>query len=363
MLLDCCYSGAVQQGLRGDVGSELQIVEDARGFYIMTASTGLQSAREVEKMPGGAVMGRFTAAMVSGIESGAADFGRKGKILVSDLRRHLGKAITGQTPQFFDRRASGDPIISFSPSTAVQLPAGGMEGPTRFSSAARNIWRPTRGRLKSLEKPIVSAELLDKARGYRKWRLTAGDSVALELDLNPEKSARLSSDYLENDFSAHKDKFSIYVGGGLAARDTWFIGSEAAVRMGSEIVPFGDTQEISHHLAEYNLIVINQSRFTVRISGQQADLCIFVMNLGPKLQLARGGYYQSLTEHPLPLEEKEIGPPCQRDDRREGIDELKGDGDDQSWVVRLGTTGSSGNDEWLYSEPGPWPAHGSTEKV
>ena len=80
LLLDCCYSGAVGDGLRGDIGSELQVVQNARGFYIITATTRMQTAREIAPVPGGVVMGRFTASLVNGIESGAADHGRKGKI-------------------------------------------------------------------------------------------------------------------------------------------------------------------------------------------------------------------------------------------------------------------------------------------
>ena len=93
LVLDCCYSGAV--GLRGDVGSELHIVDKAHGFYIMTASTGIQAARETETAVDGAVMGSFTASLVKGIESGAADRGRSGKILLSDLRHYLGQVSTG----------------------------------------------------------------------------------------------------------------------------------------------------------------------------------------------------------------------------------------------------------------------------
>ena len=119
LLLDCCYSGAV--GLRGDVESELRVVENARGFYIMTASSDMQAAREEQPAAGGAVMGRFTAALVSGIESGAADRERKGKVLLSDLRRHLEQVVTGQTPKFFARNASGDPLISLSVGTAAPL--------------------------------------------------------------------------------------------------------------------------------------------------------------------------------------------------------------------------------------------------
>lgn len=118
LLLDCCYSGAVMRG--GDVSSELRIVDDASGFYIMTASTSIQPARETAPLPGGTVMGRFTAALVDGLETGAADQGRKGKILLSDLRHHLERAVIGSTPQFFDLRATGDPLISLSPATALE---------------------------------------------------------------------------------------------------------------------------------------------------------------------------------------------------------------------------------------------------
>jgi hypothetical protein len=120
LLLDCCYSGAIGD-LRGDVRSEMHVIEDARGFYILTASTDHQTARETEPSAGLPVMGRFTAALVDGIESGSADSGRKGRILLSDLRQHVGQVVVGQTPQFFARRASGDPLISLSPESAAPL--------------------------------------------------------------------------------------------------------------------------------------------------------------------------------------------------------------------------------------------------
>jgi hypothetical protein len=51
----------------------------------------------------------------------AADRARKGKILLSDLRYYLGHGGIGSTPQFFDSKASGDPLISLSPATALPL--------------------------------------------------------------------------------------------------------------------------------------------------------------------------------------------------------------------------------------------------
>jgi uncharacterized caspase-like protein len=65
LLLDCCYSGAVGEGYRyrGVVESELPVVADASGFYMMTAGTGTQAVRERPRSSDGKVMGRFTAAI------------------------------------------------------------------------------------------------------------------------------------------------------------------------------------------------------------------------------------------------------------------------------------------------------------
>lgn len=119
LLLDCCYSGAVEEGLRGDLTGALRIVENARGFYVITASDSMQVARETASGPENAVMGRFTAELVAGIATGAADQSGTGRITLSDLRRYLGQSVSGQTPKFFDRRASGDPLISLNPLAAA----------------------------------------------------------------------------------------------------------------------------------------------------------------------------------------------------------------------------------------------------
>lgn len=121
LILDCCYSGAVGETWRSSVSDELQNVVSAGGFSIITASTSVQVARETKSLADGRVMGRFTAALVGGIENGAADTSGNGEILLSDLRRYLARTITGQTPQFFDLGAFGDPLISRSPATAMLL--------------------------------------------------------------------------------------------------------------------------------------------------------------------------------------------------------------------------------------------------
>jgi hypothetical protein len=117
LLLDCCYSGAV--GLRGTIDEvlkdELKRVQDAAGFFILTASTGTQAARESEATQNRRIMGRFTAAICEGIESGIADQGKRGRISLIDIKNHVERTLRGQTPQFFVHSGSGDPIICFNP--------------------------------------------------------------------------------------------------------------------------------------------------------------------------------------------------------------------------------------------------------
>src|ERR1700674_4116100 len=59
LLLDCCYSGAVSPGVKGSVDSQLQLVKSASGFFILTASTSIQTALESEVAKDGKVMSRF----------------------------------------------------------------------------------------------------------------------------------------------------------------------------------------------------------------------------------------------------------------------------------------------------------------
>ena len=112
LLLDCCYAGAVGAELaRGDVESQMALLREAHGLYILTASTRVQAAREAETERDGLVFGRFTDAIVAGIESGEADVDGDGVVSLSDLNRHLARTVRGQTPQYWAHEASGDPEI------------------------------------------------------------------------------------------------------------------------------------------------------------------------------------------------------------------------------------------------------------
>jgi hypothetical protein len=132
LLLDCCYSGAAGRDFtRGGVDDQLALMQEAQGLHVLTASTGYQSARELDRGADGVVMGQFTRAIVEGVGSGAADLDHDGLISLSDLRNHLRQVLRGQTPQYWAQDAAGDPMIAR---------AGPVETPAQKRSRRLGAW-------------------------------------------------------------------------------------------------------------------------------------------------------------------------------------------------------------------------------
>jgi uncharacterized caspase-like protein len=211
LLLDCCYSGAAAD-LRGDVESQLGSLQNASGFYILTASSEVQTAGEAEvAINGGLVMGRFTSALVEGIRTGAADQDRDGEIKLRDLVRHIQETVKHQTPRFLAARATGDPLISRSPNTDDRLPADVLEGLIADSSLVRigAAWRLARlarndtSRTRHVERKII--ERLEEA-GER-------DHLVREALKDALRSARELPDFKDTqalpDFRPSVDPFNI----------------------------------------------------------------------------------------------------------------------------------------------------------
>ncbi len=173
LLLDCCYSGAAgREFSRGGVDDQLALMREAQGLHVLTASTGFQTARELEGADAGKVMGRFTRAITEGLTSGRADCDRDGQVSLSDLRRYLAETIRGQTPQYWAQDAAGDPVIAR---------AGPVETPAQKRARRLGAWF-AEGRIPEGDYPALSAA----AAGQGDARLAA--LVARMLD-NPQMSA------------------------------------------------------------------------------------------------------------------------------------------------------------------------------
>src|SRR5262249_38761861 len=82
LLLDCCYSGAIgREFMRGSADDQIgTLSREVSGLYVMTASTGTQTAREREIDSGGMIMGTFTRQIIEGMRSGAADGNADGRV-------------------------------------------------------------------------------------------------------------------------------------------------------------------------------------------------------------------------------------------------------------------------------------------
>ena len=97
VILDCCYSGAVGDVFsKGSVDDQLQLAStQGRGTYIMTASTGIQTAQEKE----GDQQSVFTKHLVKGIESGEADQDRDGMVTVDELYDYVHRKVREESHQ------------------------------------------------------------------------------------------------------------------------------------------------------------------------------------------------------------------------------------------------------------------------
>ena len=97
LILDCCYSGAVDEAFQrgADPDVPLREVSDGQGLFILTASTKIQTAREKE----GDLNGLLTKHILGGIKSGQADINNDGFIDMSELYTYVYEKVRLEGPQ------------------------------------------------------------------------------------------------------------------------------------------------------------------------------------------------------------------------------------------------------------------------
>jgi hypothetical protein len=114
LILDCCYSGAVEKAFKGGgVEEELKRMSDAEGTFIMTASTDFQVAVERPEDQ----LSLFTKHLVAGIRSGEADKNEDGYIDINELHSYVCEKVRQegtQKPLEWHLRSNGDLILSRS---------------------------------------------------------------------------------------------------------------------------------------------------------------------------------------------------------------------------------------------------------
>jgi WD40 repeat protein len=130
LILDSCFSGAFAHGAKGEADLSLQgrFVGQGRGRVVLTASTATEYSFEGDPTeavtPAGSV---FTAALVEGLRTGAADTDRDGCVYVDDAYAYVFDQVkaagAAQTPQRWLYEAEGRILLARNPAGPVITPA------------------------------------------------------------------------------------------------------------------------------------------------------------------------------------------------------------------------------------------------
>jgi tetratricopeptide (TPR) repeat protein len=139
LILDCCFSGAFARGAKsGDGGLRLEqrLAGPGRGRVVLTASRAGEYSFEGDPLPGGGEHGEeggpspsvFTAGLIDGLVTGAADTDRDGMVSVEDAYDHAFAHVQArnsrQNPQRWVYGAEGRIWLARSPAGRVIVPAG-----------------------------------------------------------------------------------------------------------------------------------------------------------------------------------------------------------------------------------------------
>lgn len=123
VLLDCCYSGAFEEGRASRDDKQVNATQFfGRGNVIITASDSMQYAFEgdkIERLKGGGSY--FTGALIKGLETGEADLDLDGEITYRELYNYVydsvRKRTADQTPTLNTRGVEGEFVIFNNPNT------------------------------------------------------------------------------------------------------------------------------------------------------------------------------------------------------------------------------------------------------
>jgi molecular chaperone DnaJ len=89
VVLDCCYSGAFVEGAKGDGSVPVRDELAGRGRAVLTATNATEYSWEGTKLLGEGSPSVFTAAIVEGLRTGAADRDGDGRVSVDDLATYV----------------------------------------------------------------------------------------------------------------------------------------------------------------------------------------------------------------------------------------------------------------------------------
>ena len=130
LILDSCFSGAFAHGAKGeaDLGLRDRFLGQGRGRVVLTASAATEYSFEGDPTDTAAPAGSvFTAALVQGLRTGAADIDHDGHVSVEDAYAYVFDQVqaagAAQTPQRWLYGAEGKILLARSPAGPTIIPA------------------------------------------------------------------------------------------------------------------------------------------------------------------------------------------------------------------------------------------------
>ncbi len=129
LILDCCFSGAFARTKSlAEIGLERRFATSGRGRVVLTASRAEEYSYEGKPLaPGAVAASMFTAGLVDGLSSGAADRDRDGLITVEEAFRHAVEHVHihggTQSPQHWVYGGESPIVLARNPHVRIATPA------------------------------------------------------------------------------------------------------------------------------------------------------------------------------------------------------------------------------------------------
>ena len=128
LILDCCFSGAFARAGKGDVDLQNRLTGQGRGRAVLTASRAGEYSFEGIPLPGQAVAASvFTAALIEGMRTGAADVDGDGYVTLDEAYSYAYNRVQSQgseqTPQRWLYGAEGTLVLARNPAGISIVPA------------------------------------------------------------------------------------------------------------------------------------------------------------------------------------------------------------------------------------------------
>ena len=182
LILDCCFSGAFAHGSKGDGDLDLErrLAGQGRGQAVLTASRAGEYSFEGEALPGAvAAESVFTAGLVEGLRTGAADVGGDGYVSVDEAFNYASAYVlskgASQTPQRWLYGGEGSIVLARSPAGAVVTPA---PMPEALAASLDNPYPAVRiGAVNTLGEWLTSADPSRALTAEQKLRQIADTDV------------------------------------------------------------------------------------------------------------------------------------------------------------------------------------------